>query len=255
MPIPKNLSSSSLANLDTELRVTDRIIRPSGLPAERLADKVPARINSFGLTEELYTAQWLLDWEGAASGDWHAHALTGDAHDEAVARDRALLMASSEARGGEENIVLSGKGAEDLCIGDTLVVSPSLKSADDIMATISTPKSTIRLQVSAPGDAPSTWFVRVLQEGELRKGDELVIESHPHPQWTVQRVADVLSSSPDEHNIAQLRELATLEALAAAGWRDVARQRVEAHDRSRYLTRAASGVAALAVAALSIAQW
>ena len=69
MPIPKNLSSSSLANLDTKLRVTDRIIRHSGIPAERLADKVPARINSFGLTEELYTAQWLLDWEGAASGE------------------------------------------------------------------------------------------------------------------------------------------------------------------------------------------
>lgn len=259
MAIKKNLSSSNLSGEQAEavLTVRTRTIRPVGIPAELIPDEHPADISVFGLSEELYPAQWLLDYEGKTSGDAHAYAFTGVTQaTDSIALDRALLMASKPC--GEENILVAASSAAKLCIGDTLVVSQSVKSADDIMATISAPKSSLVLQVSAPGEHASSYFLRVLKGGELRCGDELVLASQPNPEWSVERVAELMSSNrSDPDTIEQLRKLASLDTLAAAGWRDAAAKRVadfDAAKSSRYFAGVASGLAAMAVAAIAMIQ-
>ena len=72
----------------------------------------------------------------------------------------------------------------------------------------------------------SGWYYRVLEEGSVRAGDELVQIERDHPAWSVARVtAIVVGGAEREH--AVLRELALLASLAS-GWRQRARRLADA---------------------------
>ena len=42
------------------------------------------------------------------------------------------------------------------------------------------------------GSGRSGWFYRVLEEGEIKAGDQFVLLERKHPEWTVNRVQVVL---------------------------------------------------------------
>ena len=31
------------------------------------------------------------------------------------------------------------------------------------------------------------WYVRVIEEGEIHQGDELILQHRPYPEWTIRR--------------------------------------------------------------------
>src|SRR6185312_16458692 len=115
-----------------------------------------------------------------------------------------------------ENMSITAMDEESVCIGDVHQIG------------------TARLQVSHPRspcwklarkwempDLPkrlvankrSGWYYRVLQEGVLQNGDDVVLVEHPHPDWPVRRVTDIA------YNIArgpgELLAMEQLEVLAS----------------------------------------
>ncbi|HET7233173.1 MAG TPA: MOSC domain-containing protein [Longimicrobium sp.] len=56
------------------------------------------------------------------------------------------------------------------------------------------------------------WYLRVLVEGHVQAGDDIVLLDRPHPDWAVLRVSDVLYARP--HSVADVRALAEVPALA-----------------------------------------
>jgi MOSC domain-containing protein YiiM len=63
----------------------------------------------------------------------------------------------------------------------------------------------------------SGWYYRVLEEGVVTAGDELVRIERLHPEWTVDRVTGIVIAGR-ERDAATLRDLAALSELAE-GWR------------------------------------
>lgn len=79
------------------------------------------------------------------------------------------------------------------------------------------------------------WYYRVLEEGEVRAGESLVLAGRPYPAWTLQRLLRVLYV--DRLGYAALAEMAELPPLAE-NWRRLAAQRVarqEVEDMERRL--------------------
>jgi MOSC domain-containing protein YiiM len=61
------------------------------------------------------------------------------------------------------------------------------------------------------------WYLRVLEEGEVRVGDEIRLVSRPRPEWTVDRLLALRFVSPRKPE--ELAAAAALEALSME-WRD-----------------------------------
>ena len=80
------------------------------------------------------------------------------------------------------------------------------------------------------------WYYRVIEAGEVRAGDRLVLHARPYPQWTLQRLLHVLYV--DRLNHEALAEMAELAPLAES-WKKLARERVarrEVEDMEKRLT-------------------
>lgn len=61
------------------------------------------------------------------------------------------------------------------------------------------------------------WYVRVLQPGELKAGDEIRVVRRPNPEWTINRFnRHVLNQSA---TVDELKELSEIEGLAE-DWRE-----------------------------------
>jgi MOSC domain-containing protein YiiM len=58
------------------------------------------------------------------------------------------------------------------------------------------------------------WYYRVLVEGHVSSGDEIVLLDRPHPDWPVIRASDVIYAKP--HSVDAVRALAAVPALAPA---------------------------------------
>jgi hypothetical protein len=70
------------------------------------------------------------------------------------------------------------------------------------------------------------WFARVLQDGDLEDGMELVRVKHPHPKWNLEFTSKALYAEGDHRHMLMSwaqwartkKELAELCALPALGW-------------------------------------
>jgi Uncharacterized protein conserved in bacteria len=62
-------------------------------------------------------------------------------------------------------------------------------------------------------------FFRVLRAGTMSSGDELHLQSRPHPDWPLKRVGDLMYSqagvAPEEWGVAWSGTAAELDALIA----------------------------------------
>jgi MOSC domain-containing protein YiiM len=198
---------------------------------------------------------------------------------------RSPLPERFEGGAWGENVLVDGD-LTTLCVGDILAVRPALftRSSDTVLQDIhacAAPPSTLRLQVASPrrpcakvdGVFGKTWgaagvrahtapralagcFLRVLEQGELSDGDELVVLERRWAQWPLWRVARMLygmegaCDSPSGYSLpgkgtasggtaknargggralvrhlwqgteAELRELASMPELARQEWRD-----------------------------------
>lgn len=66
------------------------------------------------------------------------------------------------------------------------------------------------------------WYCRVLQEGELGAGDEMILLARPHPDWSVARLMEVLYRRCLDPQI--LGSVLTLPLVP--GWRKLVEQRL-----------------------------
>jgi MOSC domain-containing protein YiiM len=118
-----------------------------------------------------------------------------------------------------ENISTSGLTEREVCIGDrfrlgTALVEvcqgrqPCWKQAHRLGD-----KGVVAAMVKS---GRTGWYYRVLEEGRVAAGDELVRVARRHPEWSVERVTGIVVAGR-ERDAATLRALAGLTELAQ-GW-------------------------------------
>lgn len=118
-----------------------------------------------------------------------------------------------------ENLTISGLDEETVCIGDVHQIGTAVLQ-------VSQPRSPcwkLARKWNMP-DLPkrlvankrSGWYYRVLQEGVLQSGDDVLLLEQAHPQWPVRRVTDIA------YNITRVPgDIAAMESLEplASDWK------------------------------------
>lgn len=115
-----------------------------------------------------------------------------------------------------ENFVVSGFDEDSVCVGDRfkigttlLEVSQPRKPCERLSKNTNNPET----QKTIYRSGWSGWYVRVIEEGEISRGDELILKSRPYPQFTVRHLNRLLSGKPTE---GELEQALAIEELAAA---------------------------------------
>jgi MOSC domain-containing protein YiiM len=173
-------------------------------------------------------------------GDEHAHAEVHGGPDRAVlaypaAHYRAWAAASVAVDGFGENLVVDGLDEASVCIGD-------LYRVGTVLLEVSFPRTPCAMITRASGvqdlfervrESDRTgWLHRVLEEGVLKEGDDVIACGRPNPTWTVSRAARVMARMRklDPAAVDDARELATVAALVS-GWREKLTKRADAAAR------------------------
>lgn len=115
-----------------------------------------------------------------------------------------------------ENFVVSGVDEDSVCVGDRfkigttlLEVSQPRKPCERLSKNTNNPET----QKTIYHSGWSGWYVRVIEEGEITQGDELILQSRPHPQFTIRHLNQLLSGKPTTE---ELEQALAIEELAAA---------------------------------------
>lgn len=122
-----------------------------------------------------------------------------------------------------ENLTVDGMNEETVCIGDVYAIGearvevtqprePCWKLARRWMLK--------DLTALVDDNGYSGWYVRVLKEGQIEAGMEMVLEKRPHPEWTIAYTKEVMHRSGRDPEFAAVYgvELANLPQLAES-WR------------------------------------
>lgn len=104
----------------------------------------------------------------------------------------------------------------NVCIGDTVRVG-------EVLLQVSLPRQPcfkLNHRFGLKGFAAQTWkksrtgwYYRVLKEGYMEAGDEIVLVERKHPKWTIERVQEFLHR--DTGNLEMLEELVRIEEFGA----------------------------------------
>ncbi len=124
-----------------------------------------------------------------------------------------------------ENFTTQGVLEQHVCIGDIFQLGEAIVQ-------ISQPRQPcwklarywrirdLALQVQETGR--TGWYFRVLKEGHVQAGKNLVLRERPHPRWSVSTANQVMHYLVTDRQVAQ--NLADCEALSSR-WREKLRQR------------------------------
>ncbi|RFU25608.1 hypothetical protein B7463_g10724, partial [Scytalidium lignicola] len=112
-----------------------------------------------------------------------------------------------------ENLVSNGMNERNICIGDIIRIGK------EVVLQVSLPRQPcfkLNHRFEIKGFAPHTfkksrtgWYYRVLKEGHIKVGDEIVLVERKHPKWTIERVQEYLHRDPN--NLPMLEELEMIE--------------------------------------------
>jgi MOSC domain-containing protein YiiM len=75
-----------------------------------------------------------------------------------------------------------------------------------------------RMVKAMVGNGRSGWYLRVIEDGSLQAGDELVLEHRPEGAWSIARVLDVSYRNPPDPDELDALALAPGLALSWAAW-------------------------------------
>ena len=119
-----------------------------------------------------------------------------------------------------ENLTVSGLVETEVCIGDVLQVGEArlqVSSPRGPCANISRRWNTEWLLPRVRTERRTGWYLRVLDEGAVKVGDDLRLLERPHAGWTIDRLLALRYVTPRSAD-----ELAAAAALAALSpeWRD-----------------------------------
>lgn len=114
-----------------------------------------------------------------------------------------------------ENFTVSGLTEEAVCLGDRwrigtaeFEVSQPRQPCWKLARRWKTKDLTLRVQRTGY----TGWYLRVVTEGIVTPGDELIVTGNPLPEWTIQRANEVMYDLADDRNATA--ELAAVEPLA-----------------------------------------
>lgn len=203
-----------------------------------------------------------------ALGFWGPGALDDATRD--VLRERVLEQPDEReaARGGAapprgptfgEQVVVEGASPGDIALGDVFQAAGGRGSDLRVQVTSprkpcywvdrknGTPMGLGGVKAFAQSRGLAGWFTRVLAEGELEDGMELVRTSHPHPEWTLEEVSRAMYGGEGKtatgaegaramsHGVAswgrsrrELRRLLEVEELGVYEWREEAEKLMDA---------------------------
>lgn len=113
-----------------------------------------------------------------------------------------------------ENLSVSGAAEHSVCVGDVW-------RAGSAVLQVSSPRNPCS-KISRYWGRPQLlqlvrergrigWYLRILEEGQLRAGDAIAMVDRPHPEWTISRAFGVMLAGRADRDAA--RELARVEAL------------------------------------------
>ncbi|MCQ9121416.1 molybdenum cofactor sulfurase [Rodentibacter pneumotropicus] len=115
-----------------------------------------------------------------------------------------------------ENFVVSGFDEDSVCVGDRfkigtalLEVSQPRKPCERLSKNTNNPETQKTIYLSGW----TGWYVRVIEEGEIVQGDELVLKNRPYPQFTIRHLNRLLSGKP---TVEELEQALAIEELAVA---------------------------------------
>ncbi len=125
-----------------------------------------------------------------------------------------------------ENLSTTTLNESQVCIGDVFRVGSALLQVSQGR----TPCRKLNLYFELPdmidrvqANGRTGWYYRVLENGDIAAGDNLVLQERPCAEWTIARVQQVLSGqSLDKGGLAILSTLPQL----AQGWREKAAMRL-----------------------------
>lgn len=115
-----------------------------------------------------------------------------------------------------ENLVVSGCDEDSVCVGDrfkigTVVVEVSQPRKPCERLSHNTKNEKARETIRDSGW--TGWYVRVVEEGEIKQGDELILQHRPYPQFTIRALNRLLSGNPTAQ---ELEYALAIEELAEA---------------------------------------
>ena len=115
-----------------------------------------------------------------------------------------------------ENFVVSGFDEDSVCVGDRFKIGTTVLE-------VSQPRKPCeRLSKNTENDNTQKivhqsgwtgWYVRVIETGEIHKGDEIILQQRPYPQFTIRYLNRLLSDKP---SMAELEQALAIEELAPA---------------------------------------
>jgi MOSC domain-containing protein YiiM len=119
-----------------------------------------------------------------------------------------------------ENLDVTGLSEATVCIGDTFSIGDAVVQVSQaripcwkISRRWRSQDLTLRVQRSGR----TGWYFRVLQEGEIGAGIDVVLLERPNPEWTIARCNDVMHVHKKDRELAA--ELARVPELASP-WRE-----------------------------------
>ena len=115
-----------------------------------------------------------------------------------------------------ENFVVSELNEDSVCVGDrfqigTCVVEVSQPRKPCERLSKNTENENTQKIVHQSGW--TGWYVRVIETGEIHKGDEMILQQRPYPQFTIRYLNRLLSDKP---SMAELEQALAIEELAPA---------------------------------------
>jgi MOSC domain-containing protein YiiM len=191
--------------------------------------------------ERVDEPRWLgrLNLEGDAQADLRVHG----------GPDRALLAYSADhypdwrAELGRpelphgafgENLTIAGLSEDDVCIGDVYRLAGASVQVSEPRGPCW--KLAWRWQVEdlderVRASGRTGWYLRVLEEAEIRPGLEVELRERPNSGWTVRRAAAAMQGRRRDARAAA--ELAGCVGLSA-GWRERLERALQAEAQSRF---------------------
>lgn len=115
-----------------------------------------------------------------------------------------------------ENFVVSLFDEDSVCVGDRFKIGSALLEVSQPRKPcerLSKNTNNRETQKTIHQSGWTGWYVRVIEEGEIKQGDELMLQHRPYPQFTIRHLNYLLSGKPTKE---ELEQALAIEELAAA---------------------------------------
>lgn len=204
-----------------------------GLPKKYDADTIDERWTSAIAKTPVSGKVWLskTQLEGDGQADLKNHGgpdkavlAYGEAHYTAWRSELGLSDLPHGAFG--ENFTMLGLTEENVCIGDTYKIG-------EVVVQVSQPRipcwklsrlwNVEDLDGRVKKSGKTGWYLRVIEEGNVKAGVPVILVDRPYPEWTIARANDILAKrNQEQSDIAEL----TRVPLLASGMRNMLKSRL-----------------------------